>query len=482
MKNQQVRFLFIFLLIAAKPLFAQQWVEKKYTYDSTYNVPYGTALNFTGGTDSLELDIYTPICNGSTIASRPLILFIHGGAFLAGSKEDASIVKLCKEFAKRGYVTAGINYRLGFVSDDIPWSCNYSNYECVFATDSAEWYRALYRGIQDGKGALRFLINHHNEYRIDTANVFVAGESAGAFISLGIGLLDTLTEKFSQANSIPNAPIPHNSTFGCSYNSNAALSGTFISRPDLGTIDGTIEPTNINYTIKGIGNMYGGVFSDLLKHHSITKPKPSIYSFHQPCDLVVPIDSGKIYAGLSWCFTNGYNCYAINNTAKIYGSRAISTWNTTLGYGYNIHDEFTGTAFPYNFLIGSGSCADQVNNPCHAYDNVSLRENNLADFFAGLVTTHPVCDTATTIAIDGVKELENGIKIYPNPFSTKVTVEVAWHETTTFYIYNTFGNNIYTKTLTFGKNELELTIKNGVYLFKAVNAKGVFSKSLIHIN
>lgn len=411
----------LFLCFLNLNVFAQQWIDKKYDFDSTLNVTYGTAINFNGSIDTLTMDIYTPICDEiNHISRKPLLIWIHGGAFLAGNKNE--MTTLCKRFAKRGYVTATINYRLGFIPDDLAWSCNYPNYSCVFATDSAEWYRSYFRAIQDGKGALRYLINRNAAFKIDTDNVFVAGESAGSFVALGIGLLDTITEKPIQAYAINNAPNPASNTLSCQYCIGEVFSGANVARPDLGSIDGTIEPTNIKYKIKGIGNMYGAMLSDLLKNHKANTTKPAIYSFHQPCDLVVPIDSGGVYTGLSWCMTNGYSCYGIANTAKLYGSRAFSNWNTNNGYGYTIHDEFTTTNFPYNFLFGTGSCTDQINNPCHAYDNSVLRENNLASFFAPFITTNPICDTLSYP--NGINSLmnESNISIYPNPTNGQLVV------------------------------------------------------------
>ncbi len=437
-----------FLAIGA---YSQQWIVKKYTYDSLLNVPYGTAINFAGGIDTLHMDVYLPKCDDINHSSkRPLLMWIHGGAFLAGDKNDVSIQDLCKQYAKRGYVTASIDYRLGFISDDSYWQCNYPNYSCVFATDSAEWARAYFRSVQDGKGALRYLINRYQQFGIDTTNVFVAGESAGAFVALGIPLLDTLAEKPAEAYSTVDAPIPDPNNLNCVYNVGKTFTGTTIARPDLGDIEGTIEPTTINFTIKGVGNMYGGMMSDLLKHNKVNKPKPAIFTFQQPCDIVVPIDSGRVYWGLTWCLTNGYNCYGIaNNNIKLYGGRAISNWNTTHNYGYNIHDEFTSTNFPYNFLFGAGSCTDQVNNPCHAYDNKLLRENNLATFFANLVTTNPICDTTFyTVGINSIEK--NKIKVYPNPTNDFITIEMKDLnvQLTSVVIYDLLGNLQFKKNTT----------------------------------
>jgi hypothetical protein len=441
---------------------AQQWVDKQYQYDSLLNVFYGTAVNFNGDLDTLHMDIYLPICEDINLSSpKPLLIWIHGGAFLAGDKNDASIQSFCKDFAKRGYVTASIDYRLGFVSDDFPWSCNYPNYSCVFATDSSEWARAYYRAIQDGKGALRFLINRHELFGIDTANVFVAGESAGAFVALGIGLLDTIVERPIQTFSISNAPNPHSNTLDCLYNQETEFTGTYVARPDLGGIDGDIEPTNVNYTIKGIGNMFGAMLSDMLKHTPANKPKPAIYSFHQPCDLVVSIDSNYVYWGLSWCFTNGYNCYGItNNQIMLYGSRTFSAWNTNNGYGYVIQNEYTSTGFPYSFIFGQGSCLDQVSNPCHGYDNRNLRETNLALFFANRITTNSICDTVS--ATNVVSSAQEDLIIFPNPTSGILNVAI--------------------KNLQAGLGSLEIFDLHGRKVVEVIQPDGIIPGTNIEVN
>ena len=460
----------LFVIFFHLNLNAQQWIDKKYDYDSTLNVTYGTALNFNGSTDNLTMDIYTPICDDiNHISRKPLLIWIHGGAFLAGDKNE--MTNLCKQFAKRGYVTATINYRLGFIPDDLAWNCNYPNYSCVFATDSAEWYRSYYRAVQDGKGALRYLVNRNASLKIDTNNIFVAGESAGSFIALGIGLLDTISEKPIQAYASSNAPNPFSNTLSCEYCVGENFNGVNVARPDLGDIDGTIEPTSTTFQIKGIGNMYGAMFSDLLKNHKVNSPKPAIYSFHQPCDLVVPIDSGGVYAGLSWCMSNGYNCYGIANTPKLYGSRAFSNWNTNNGYGYNIQDEFTTTNFPYNFLFGTGSCADQINTPCHAYDNSILRENNLANFFAPLVTTNPVCDT--TIYPAGVISVTNEdmVSVYPNPAVNTINMNYSNFENSTITIFDMLGQK-HNDEISLLKENTQINIENlsqGLYFIQIKN-------------
>jgi hypothetical protein len=452
-------------------IFAQQWISKDYEYEVIPNLEYGTSINFNGNPEALTLDLYSPICdNINETAKRPLLIWIHGGAFLDGSKNDPSIVDLCIQFAKRGYTTASINYRKGFVSNSTAFSCNYPNYPCVFAADAAEWERAYYRAVQDGKGALRYLVNRNEQYNIDTQNIFMAGESAGAFLAMGVTLLDHESERPPSTYQIANVPLPHPSTQSCVYNVNQQFTGNGVTRPDLGGFEGTIEPTEIDYTIKAAGNMYGAMLSDLLAYNNPEKPKPGIYNFHRPCDPVVPIDSGNVYAGLSWCFTNGYGCFGISNTTTVYGSRTIHNWNLDNGYGYPMQSEFTNVEFPYNYLFGPGSCADQINNPCHAYDNKTLRENNLADFFAPYINTNPICLPSEVTGFETENLLAN-LQVFPNPAGSSINIALNQNSTFTFELFNLVGQSVLTEQTQFNQNySISVAhLNRGIYFMRVSN-------------
>ena len=98
------------VLLLSLSLFGQQWIDKKYSYDTLLNLTYGSDIGFDGQLDSLKLDLYLPNCDDpSHLSKRPLILVIHGGAFIAGDKAEASIQYTCRQFAKRGYVAASIH-------------------------------------------------------------------------------------------------------------------------------------------------------------------------------------------------------------------------------------------------------------------------------------------------------------------------------------------------------------------------------------
>lgn len=459
--------LFFFLSSLA---ISQQWIDENYSYDSILNLQYGSAINFNNSSVDLHLDLYTPQCESSNGSKTPLILIVHGGSFIAGDKSETTITALCKSFAKRGYAAASVNYRLGFINQSSENLCNFPNYACFFAADTIEWYRSYYRAVQDVKGALRFLVNRYDTYHIDTNSIFVAGESAGSFIAMGVGFMDVASEKFDAANAQSSLPNPHANTFSCPHNANETFTGTMISRPDLGSIDGTIEPTSINYTIKGIGNMFGGMLSDLLAVNNPTKPKPVLYSFHQPCDLIVPFQTNRVYSGMNWCFTNGYGCNAITGNAMVYGSKTISDWNTLNTYGYTIQNEFTTINFPYEYIgFQPRNCIDQVvnGNGCHGYSNFALRNTNLATFFAPHVSSNPIC-LPTQAGVIEVFGSNNELTLYPNPFVDNITIKNNSTSSFTYALFDSFGRKLVSGVAPSGISTIELpaNLTCGVYIFK----------------
>ncbi len=76
--------------------------------DRTNDIQYGSAPDRAGNPEALKLDLYQP--SGDTIAKRPVLIWIHGGGFIQGDKASGSTI--ATYFAKLGYVTASINYRL----------------------------------------------------------------------------------------------------------------------------------------------------------------------------------------------------------------------------------------------------------------------------------------------------------------------------------------------------------------------------------
>ena len=81
---------------------------------------YGSApaLNFpyanenSSSNDNLVMDIYEPL--GDVLTQRPAIVFAHSGGFITGDRNHDDMVAFCDSFARKGYVTATIDYRQNF--------------------------------------------------------------------------------------------------------------------------------------------------------------------------------------------------------------------------------------------------------------------------------------------------------------------------------------------------------------------------------
>lgn len=69
------------------------------------------AQNISYGTDARQkLDIYRPMLVSTGNVPKPVIVFVHGGSWMNGSKDD--YLFLGESLTKAGYITVVINYRL----------------------------------------------------------------------------------------------------------------------------------------------------------------------------------------------------------------------------------------------------------------------------------------------------------------------------------------------------------------------------------
>jgi acetyl esterase/lipase len=107
-----------------------------------------------GGHERQKLDLYLPRDAGPL----PLIVWIHGGAFRMGSKED----RVPFEMLEQGYAIASLNYRL--------------SQHALFPAQ-----------IEDCKAAVRWLRAHADTYGLDPLRFASWGESAGGHLAAMLG-------------------------------------------------------------------------------------------------------------------------------------------------------------------------------------------------------------------------------------------------------------------------------------------------------
>lgn len=123
----------------------------------------------------LHMDVYSP--KGDKETGRPAVLVMHGGAFAAGSKDDMEqqSVTYCDSLAARGFVAVAVEYRLGITA---------TAEDGLITIDSANFSRAVYRGIQDVRAAVRYMRAKAKDFGIDPNRIYLLGNSAGAILAL----------------------------------------------------------------------------------------------------------------------------------------------------------------------------------------------------------------------------------------------------------------------------------------------------------
>lgn len=460
-----IRGIMLILLILPEFLFSQKWIDTLYTIETIKDIEYGKLEDFAGNERSLMFDLSVPIDDTLSNCGRPLVLFVHGGAWLVGSKDDPSPSKFREDFAKRGYTAASLSYRLGQFHTEKNIHCNISafglDWDCLNMTDTSEWYRAYYRGVQDINGCIRYLVNNYQEFNIDPQNIFLIGESAGGFLVMGAGFIDDDSEVLADlVSELPDAPSP-NTIYEVSciqnpvYDLDTSIASMDLARPDMGLYSGILNlPLQTEFRIRGIANFFGGSFNNIFKSHG-SEP-PALYLFHQPNDLIVPFGYNKILQGLSVCASGfPFNCQAIINRPFCYGSKGI----------IDLIDEFAlqGELVPEYLFDNSGNnanCALQILDPTlggHRIDNYWLRTNNLASFFA---TKMAECQATSTYQGHFT---ESDFTIFPNPFriGTTFTIEGTFNGDEQITIFNLNGEIMLSKrNLRIGRNiDLPLNIK-----------------------
>lgn len=138
--------------------------------DALENIEIKKDLKYKSKYGKNTYDFYLPKAEGS----YPLILWVHGGAFVAGDK--SGIENWGVMLAAKGYATATINYEL--------------------APEAA--YPAPLQQITD---AIKTISETAKDNKIDMNRVVIAGDSAGAHMAAQFSLIHT-NNRFSEKVSI----------------------------------------------------------------------------------------------------------------------------------------------------------------------------------------------------------------------------------------------------------------------------------------
>lgn len=211
----------------------------------TEGIAYGNNFNVDGTPVELLMDVYEPTEHIAT--NRPVIIWAFGGAFVSG--ERSQMDGFARAYARKGYVTATIDYRkLGF-QGGIP--------------DSTQALDIAVKASSDMKAAIRYLRQEEamgNTFGIDPNQIIVAGISSGAITAIQTAMID-------KDDPISPAILEL-------IEQNGGFEGN----------SGDQENKSFSSEVQGVISLSGGIANiDWIDSHD-----PPIFSFHGDDDQVVP--------------------------------------------------------------------------------------------------------------------------------------------------------------------------------------------------
>lgn len=128
-----------------------------------------TMLNVSYGNHASKImDVYLPT---NRTADTRVVIFVHGGSFIAGDKSD--FTTFVKELVRNDYAVLNINYRLVDATGLMDSPTKHRRSE-VLVQDQ----------VSDVSAVVDYAIAHAKEWQVSESKIALAGHSAGATLSL----------------------------------------------------------------------------------------------------------------------------------------------------------------------------------------------------------------------------------------------------------------------------------------------------------
>lgn len=467
--SKALGYIVMFCLLACLTNAQTDYLQAQYNVRLEDNIIVGQAIDYQGLPFSVALDFYKP--TGDDNCLRPLVLMIHGGAWFAGTRKDSDVTAVCQQLATRGYAVASLEYRLGHhkSNDYTPYAACPVD-QCIYVSDSSEIIRAVYRGVQDARSALRFLASRTELDSTDGNNFFIGGISAGAFVALQTVIWNTTENRPMDAGIMPDAPVPNATLSSCN------APGASLKRPDLGDPAGHLHPDVSDPKINGVINFYGGVFDlEALQKVDLT----AIYLYHQTNDLVVDCQSSPIMSPLYQYCADPFNLCPPNPYLPMaHGSCAIYEYLVQTGSNANILEDIDKNGPPTTL-----SCF--ANPPTHSIINIGARVQKIAGLFSPIIKANgndP--EKNCTISVAHEWRSKSPISVYPNPFNTVINIDNLPDDAIGLSFISMTGKSVFEVKIT-EKGPKTINVRppigvaSGVYLLKIDTRSGVVTKKIV---
>jgi acetyl esterase/lipase len=213
------------------------------------DIPFGDA-----GRRNL-LDLYLP---AEPTENAPVLLQVHGGAWILGQKEEQGI-PLMQHLAAKGWVCVAINYRL---SPRNPWPAQ----------------------AVDIKKAIHWIREHIADHGGDPDYIAITGGSAGGHLTALTALTPNTPEwqpGFEDADTSVQLAIPHYGVYD--------LAGSTGTKPATQLRDLFLA----GWVMKTTWREHPEVFEDASPILRITPDAPDFFVIHGAHDTLVPVDQAR---------------------------------------------------------------------------------------------------------------------------------------------------------------------------------------------
>jgi acetyl esterase/lipase len=176
------RILLAVVLLAALSLCAQEATNAPAGFEPLpANSPYGAAFvkrNIPYGNEPAHQNFDLMLPAKKSAEPFPLVIWIHGGAWMMGFKEWDNV----KYLVAHGYAIASMDYRF---TTEAPFPAQ----------------------IQDCNAAMNFILAHAADYGVSATNFVVGGGSAGGHLALLLGLARNEKDFGADPNLKPRAVL-----------------------------------------------------------------------------------------------------------------------------------------------------------------------------------------------------------------------------------------------------------------------------------
>ncbi len=213
-----------------------------------------------------KLDIIAP---RDTSLPLPTLMYIHGGGWVGGDKDNSYLRFL--PYLEMGFAVVNVEYR--FASTALAPAA-----------------------VEDCRCALRWLINHAEEYGFDKNRIVVSGHSAGGHLSLTTGMLSSSVGLDRRCPAVD----PNGTGRRAAHEPEMPVAGIVNWYGITDVLDLVKGPNAKFYAIQWIGGLpdWKAVARRVSPVEHVQDGLPPILTIHGDADLIVPYEHAVRLHGL----------------------------------------------------------------------------------------------------------------------------------------------------------------------------------------